>query len=80
MVICLHDHRPYRNYDVTNADLRMLFWFSRKQKYQNGAEWPFTTILKFVCNIYKAVCLQNIINVGIFMVAMCSTSWLQDEF
>ena len=54
------------------------FWCSKK--IQNGAEWPFTTNQNFIFNIYKAVCLQNRITVGILMLAMYSASVVQDEF
>ena len=54
--------------------------FRGKKNIQNIAEWPLTTNSHFICNIYKTVCLQNRITVGILMLAMCSASWLQDEF
>ena len=33
--------------------------FKVTKNIQNDAEWPFTTNLNFICNIYKAVYLKN---------------------
>ena len=47
------------------------FGFEVTKNIQNGAEWPFTTNSYFVSNIYKAVCLQNRVTIGILMLAVC---------
>ena len=45
----------------------LTYYFRGNKKIQNDAEWPFKTNLIFVWDIYKAVCLQNRITVGILI-------------
>ena len=56
--------------------------FDVTKNVEKGAtcKWPLTTNPSFVCNIYKAVWLQNRTTVVIVMLDMCSSLWLLEEF
>ena len=84
MVKCLHDHRLHRCCNITKADLRMLTTMYLKLVFEvakiHKTALNFTTNPCFVCHIYITARLQKRVIVGNLMLAMCSASWLQDEF